>query len=188
MVIYALKKNSHKAPYGGHQFNELGTVLRGDSFDELVEKLKNFRLMNARQLGKPDQDILHYYAENWPWLVERTEGEFVPTDANFESWKSWIHGIWNKAPSRIVATAEAKTRWAVCEKCPFNRPMQFEDSPEVAELKRRAFLLKRGIDVPSNIGFCAVHRADIGVLSFIDNPEDFSKKRTKGGSYEDCWV
>lgn len=186
--MYVLRKNSHKAPFGGHQFHEYGTTIRADSYPELVEKVKNFRLVNSLAFGNPEQDILHYYSENWPWLVERKEDTYVQTDSNYETWKNWIQKAWKKPPARIVATAEAKTRWAVCEKCPFNRPLNFPDSPELEELKKRAFLLKRGIDTPSTIGYCAVHRCDIGVLSFIDNAEDFSSKKQKGGSYGDCWV
>jgi hypothetical protein len=188
MVMYVLKKNSHKAPFGGHQFHEYGTTIKAESYPELLEKVKNFRLTNSLPFGNPDQDILHYYVENWPWLVERADDVFVAPDAHYESWKAWVQKTWKKPPSKIVATAQAKTRWEVCQKCPFNRPINFPASPELDEAKKRTFLMKRGIDTPPTIGYCAVHRCDIGVLSFVDNAKDFSSKKPKGGSYEDCWV
>lgn len=186
--MYALKKNSMKIPHGGHHFSQCGITFKAETFDQLKDKVHKFRVINSLPIGKPDQDILNFYAENWPWLVERVEDQHGNEDVNMTGWRDWVLKTWSKPPVKTLSKAEAATRWKICEKCPFNRAIDFWETEEVKELKKKVFLLKRGIDTPSNLGFCAIHRADIGVLSILDSPEKFSSKRKKGGSYKDCWT
>lgn len=184
-----LKKKSGRIPYGGHHYPDYGITFKGDSFKEVETKLRDFRLHNNIPIGEPDQDILCFYAMHWPWLVavDREREDTPKENAQFAAWRDWIHKTWKNPPKRLVTTKEAKDRWAICSTCPFNRPWDFSENKESAEITRRAFLLRKGQDVPSDLQFCDLHNADLGVFSFLSSPKDYSAKNSDE-SYGGCWV
>jgi hypothetical protein len=184
-----LKEKSCRMPYGGHHYPDCGVTFKGDSFQEVVDKLRDFRLRNNIEVGEPDQDVLCFYAIHWPWLVsvDRKRPDTPKENVQFAAWREWIQNAWKNPPAKFVTTKEAKDRWAICSTCPFNRPWDFSETKESAELTRRAYLLRKGIDVPSDLQFCDLHRADIGAFSFISSAKDYSAKNSEE-HYDGCWV
>ena len=183
-----LKANSKRAPYGGHHYPEYGMTFKGESYSEVVEKVRDFRLNNSIPLGNPGQDVLCFYAAHWPWLVEE-DRESVQEDPpdQFGEWRSWVQDTWKKPPLKLVTPTEARTRWKICENCPFNEQFKFEETKESAEVQRRAFLLRRGLDAPETLGFCALHRTDLGAFSYFDTPASHAKP-TGEKQPKECWV
>lgn len=188
MVMYQLKQNSKKAPFGGHQYHEYGVTFSGASFDAVVEKLKAFRLNNSITYGDPEQEVLAYYADKWPWLVERVDEEGEREEEDYAAWRDWVHKTWRSAPTKLIVPKEAQDRWDICEKCPFNMPDEFGNGPEPKELRRRAFLMRRGVDVPKHLGYCSHHRADLGAFTFIQNAKVFSALPKEGEPFKGCWT
>lgn len=184
-----LKENSKKSPPGGHHYPEYGVTFRGESCLDVIEKVRNFRLHNAISLGNPEQDVLNFYADNWPWLVKE-DTESPPPEPNpdqFDKWREWISQTWKNPPKKLVTPKEAKDRWAICAACPFNEQFKFSESDESAELTRRAFLLRRGIETSKEVSFCACHNTDLGAFSFFDAARDFSHQKDKKQP-PSCWV
>lgn len=184
-----LKPDSKKSPVGGHHFIEKETTFKGDTFVELVKKLRDFRLHNNIPVGQPDQDILEFYAAYWPWLVKE-DRETPPPDpmpSQYDRWMEWIDRTWSRPPGKFITSKEAKDRWAVCEKCPFNEQFKFDETDESAQLTRRSFLLRRGLDAPAHLGFCACHNADLASFSYFDKSKDFSSRKDLEQP-TNCWV
>lgn len=184
-----LKGNSHKIPYGGHHYPEYGMVFRGESYPEVVKKLKEFRITNNLGLGNPEQDVLVFYSTNWPWLVEwdyeGPQEEGVP--AQFIQWRTWVQETWKNPPTKLVTPTEAKERWKVCENCPYNEQFKFSENDESAEITRRSFLLRRGLNAPIQLAFCACFKADLASLSYFDSPAKFVKPADVKKP-DKCWV
>lgn len=185
----ALNKNQKREPYGGHHFVEQGITFKGDTFDEVIEKVADFRKNNNYPAGDPVQDVLIFYVKHWPYMVtdDLEPKEEVPIDTKYLEWRDWIYKVWQNPPKKFLTTKEAQDRWKVCETCPFNQKKDWAKSDESTELKRRQYLLTRGIAYPSFLGFCSLHRADLGVIVFTDQPVSLSSKKD-GGHYEKCWV
>jgi hypothetical protein len=183
-----LKPNSKRAPYGGHHYPEYGMMFKGESFAEVVKKVKEFRISNNISLGNPEQDVLVFYVSHWPWLVEE-DHESVEDEIpdQFREWRLWIQSTWRTPPTKLVTPTEAKLRWKVCETCPYNEQFKHEESQESSEITRRAFLLRRGLDAPDYLGFCACFKTDLGSLSYFDSPAKYVKPTSveKPGN---CWV
>lgn len=177
-----------KEPPGGHHFVTMGVTIRDENFNNLIDKVIEFKVTNNLPYGNPEQEVLHFYAEHWPYLVERTKDTFQPEDSNYSKWRDWIRSTWAKPPVKSVAKIEAETRAKICAKCPFNRPENFGNSPEAEDLRKRAFLLRKGVDVPPGLGYCAIHRCDLSAFVFIDNANDFSGRKKGGSPVKDCWV
>jgi hypothetical protein len=191
LSMLKLNKDQLRQPYGGHQYYERGLLIAGDSFDDVKKKLIAFRLNNNIPEGDAEQDILHHYLKNWPWMVQddstRKPREEQP---DYVAWRKWIYRIWNNPPNKIVSSKQASDRWEICKTCPFNKGMEWEETNESSELARRAFLLRRGIEVPKNLGFCSLHKWDLGVANFIENPKELSQNdnKTDNRKCDQCWV
>jgi hypothetical protein len=177
--------NCQRQPFGGHHFTERGVTMQEDTLEELTQKLTDFRVNNGLILGNPLQDILAYYQTKWPYLVQRSEDQSQGEEsARYTLWRSWLHATWKNPPKNLIPLREAKERWEVCKDCKFNRKRNWVKSLESLELTRRAFMLRRGIDVPDYLGFCAYHGADLGVFTMLEHPESFSKAE---GKFDYCW-
>jgi len=185
-----LNQNSLKQPYGGHHFPEKGLMIRADSFKELAVKLREFRINNNRPSGNPEQDILVFYAKNWPWLVRTPEiqPEEINEDEDYVGWRKWIYRIWDNPFQELASQKEADDRTDICKSCPHNKPMSWQSTHESTELARRAFLLRRGINKPDNIGYCGLHHADISILCFSSKPREFSGAKKDTAQPPKCWV
>ncbi len=140
-------------------------------------------------VGDPDREILTYYLDKFPYMVELSETDY-PADPEplYTKYRQWIQVVWSNPPRKMLTTKEASMRWDICKTCPFNVKKDWPSSKESEELSRRSFMLRLGIDVPKEIGFCSLHNADLSVLSFVDSPEKFSGKKKESEKPEPCWV
>ena len=184
----SFNSNSMREPIGGHHFKTdrpIDTTLKAKTLEDLVDDLKDFRINNGVPLGDPLQDILAYYKANWPYLVVQEDGDTQEVGIRFSIWRSWIYKMWNNPPKSLVPNKVAKERQGVCEGCKYNKPITWDKTPEARELQRRAFLLRRGIDVPKYLGYCSFHGCDLGVLCELDKAGSFVLSETQ---YKDCWI
>lgn len=183
------KKNQKRLPFGGHHHPAYGIVFRGETLAEVVKKIEDYRINNHLAIGNPEQEVLERYQKLWPWLVKTSEDkEPTPEKSQaYKDWRFWVDRLWANPPIKVLTIKEARLRWDVCLKCPFNQKPDWKDDRETAEIKRRLYLLRRGVDVPEDLGICALHKADLSVLSFLENPENVSLKKD-GEKPKDCWV
>lgn len=186
-----LNNRQKRQPFGGHHFVEKSITFRGDSFDELVKKLKEFRVINSIPLGDPEQDVLQFYAKNWPYMVE-VRGDSVLNHAeendNYRFWRGWIYKAWSNPMKKQVTEREACERWDKCHNCPFNMKKDWPETDESKELEKRSFILRRGVHAPLYAGYCRLHRADISAFTFSETPREFSSKPKGMEDYDGCWV
>lgn len=184
-----INKDQMRLPFGGHHYVEDGRTLKGDTFDEVKTLLTDYRLHNNRPVGNPGQDILTYYLVNFPWMVKQDDLEMPEEPDDFIDWRAWVQGTWVKPPKKLLTSKEASFRWEVCKSCPFNVPIEQGNKPaEFEQITRKAILLRRGVKIPQELGYCSLHRADLGVLTFIETPKDHSEKSKDSPNYPSCWV
>jgi hypothetical protein len=187
--MIVLNKHQQRRPFGGHHFPEQAMVVRGDTFDALVAKVHELRIINGRPVGDPEKEILRYYAEHFPYMVKSgadAEKPIIPS--NYLKWRDWIRYVWYQPPAKSVSRKEASTRWEKCLACPMNEPRNWSETEESAEFGRRAFMLRAGQDIPNKLGFCTCHRWDNGVVVFVDAPEKYSNKREDDKQPSGCFL
>lgn len=184
-----LRKFQQRRPLGGHHFPESGITVRGATFEEVVSKLKKLRLNNGHPAGDPEQEVLRYYAEHFPFMVMSGGSEPKPlTPSNYSKWRDWIRYMWFDPPKKIVTKKEASLRWDKCKECPRNTKMDWSETEESAEFTRRAYLLRQAQDIPAYLGFCSCHKADLGLFTFLEAPEKVSNKNKGDSQPENCFV
>ncbi len=187
--MLAINRDQQRQPHGGHHFVDMGFTVRGDTFHEVVEKVRNLRISNAIPEGNPEQEVLQYYAKFFPWMVKIAETEPKPDlPSKYVRWRHWVHAVWKNPPKKLVTPKEASLRWEICKDCPYNTKFDWENYLESDEVSRRAFMLKAGQDTPENLQYCSCHRLDIGVASFLDKPEEFSAKPKDTFPPPKCWI
>ena len=188
--MFKLNPHQQRLPIGGHHFTENGHTMRGETFAEVEDKLTDYRLNNHIPLGYPGQEILVYYAENWPYMVQYDPKAKPPEmESSYLEYRKWLNKIWKNPPVKSASVREAQDRWDICKTCPHNKLIEDESGKEFDELEKKAFLLRRGQYTPDWLGVCACHMsADLSVASFIEKPADYVEKRkdlTKPGN---CWM
>lgn len=188
--MLSLNKNQQRIPLGGHQFYEDGNTLKGETFDEVVQLLTDFRLTNGRPIGNPSMDILLFYAKTSPWMVrdDLSDKKPEPPDENYVRWRSWVMGMWKSPPTKLLTSKEASYRWDKCKVCPMNKTKDWVETAESQEMNKRIFLIRQGVEVPSALGFCACHGFDTGVASFLESAEKVSNKNKADVQPKECWL
>lgn len=185
---YKLNEHQQLRPHGGHHFTAHGILMKGDTLDEVVRQIKDYRINNAIPVGDPTDEVLQYYAAKWPFMVYPDEDakEFRPSVMK-ERWMKWVRVRWLKPSVKQITLKEAEARWKVCQFCPYNKPLTPVNDEQTA-IARKAFMLRRGQTIPSNIGFCALHGADIGAMVFLEAPVEVSDKPKDAANHTNCWV
>jgi hypothetical protein len=184
-----LNPDQHRSPIGGHQFPTHGITFTADDFQTLSKKVYEFRVTNMLPAGDPDQEILRYYLEKWPYMVSIDEKAVKSKSSNyFDLWARWVGRAWRNPPKSIVTTKEAADRLETCLGCPHNKPLDWKKTPETESLSQRTFLLRRGYEVSPKIGFCTRHKADISVFCFLATPDAFSEIESQAEPQASCWV
>ncbi len=178
-----INKDQKRLPVGGHHYPEYGKTFKGETVDELVKQVKAFRLANNIPAGNPEQEILMFYAKNWPFMVkEDREAKETVSDKDYTAWRQWIYDTWSHPPKKLITSKEAKERWDVCLSCPMMKRPAWKSTDESSELTRRAFVLRRGVETGVNNNFCSCHQVDLGVFVFLENQE---KRQDQPVG---CWV
>lgn len=186
--MFELRENQMRLPFGGHHYPEPGLTIRGESFKEVVDQLGRFRINNGSPMGNPEQDVLVYYAKNFPWMVRESQDNPPVIHDDFVTWRSSIHRMWRAANKKYVTKKEASLRWESCQKCPHNLHKAWPETEESKELERRALLLRRAEKIPEDLGTCGLHEFDLGVASFLDAPSQLSNKQKDIAQPGCCWV
>lgn len=185
-----LNKDQLRQPVGGHHFIERGLMIRGDTPKQVIKKITEYRINNNFPVGNPEQDLLLYYAERWPYMVRHDfdAQEEAKVDDDYEGWRSWIYKIWNNPPASTVSSKEASDRWDVCKTCIHNKRKSWVPTNEASEITRRAFILRRGLDIPTVLGYCSLHKADLGVFCFVEKAKEISGLKKDTAKPSHCWV
>jgi hypothetical protein len=176
-------------PLGGHHFIEGRVRIEGNTLDEVASKLSDYRINNTIPIGNPKDEILQYYLQKYPYMVD-IDDEGIPEPAGDRlkaQWVQWIRNRWGKPLGKAASSKEAEGRSAVCAKCPFNVPIE-PTTTEEHEMLRKAFMLRRGHDVPKKLGFCSLHLWDNGSAIFIEAPTGVSGMTKDTAKYPRCWV
>lgn len=192
MTIYELNPNQMRLPLGGkHIFLDRSSFMTftDDTFDGLIEKIESHRVNNGMDVGNPKEEVIESYAKNYPWMVRLKTEAVGPDEINkrYEMTKMWLRHVWGHPPGGQEPTRVSEERWDICRKCLHNQRFQWPDTAEADEWEKRRFLLVKGLKIPQEIGFCALHRWDNGVASVLETPIRFSAKTKDSGQPGWCW-
>lgn len=188
MII--LNKDQQRRPIGGHHFPEEGRTFSGETLEEVVKRIREWRISNGRPVGDPEADVIRFYSENFPYMViedENVDPKPGPSE-DYVRYRHWIQATWKNPPKKLVPNREAKERQAVCDNCPKKKIVDWGSSEEARELERRSFVLRCGIHTSVTTGYCTCHRWDIGTIVTFHGPEQFSAKEKDTIVPESCWA
>ena len=186
--MLAFNKNQKRLPIGGHHFHDHGVNFKGETLQELAEKIVSFRAINNIPAGNPEQEILVFYAKNWPYMVIEAKGKQPKVvDDEYVAWRDSIYKRWSNPPLKFIVQSEAVERWNVCEGCPHLKPIDWPKTEEQSELVRKSFLLSRGLQTPAFLGYCALHCTDLRSIVYAESPTSQSSKKD-ALQPEKCWM
>jgi hypothetical protein len=177
-----LRKNPGKGVPGGHHFPEKENVFKADSFDELVDDVRYFRIHNGRPAGDVEQEILRHYQSIAPNLVEEAIDGALQNDTSDGGLADVMRWLVRKSSAPIkefLDNNQAGNREKICANCRFNETLDDSDIEE--EIVRRVFLLSRG-KAKASLGWCRKKKWANG-LAAVD-----PSVKQKDGAKSGCWA
>jgi hypothetical protein len=182
-MIVLKREMGHEIP-GGHNYPiPGGPTVKGETVEELVDKISDYRVRNGLPVGNPMDEIITYYAEHYPWSVE--EGERThkpPIEGLDERVYAWLNAQWRNPPKELLHQEDIQKRMDTCQQCRFRCLQALAKGPASAEAARRAFLLARGNLGPDECGFCRYFGWDNRLACLL--PELKPEKSAPKG----CWL
>lgn len=167
---------NQRSPIGGHHFLESdGTMIRAQTKEALLAAIRAHRIRNGLHVGSPDGDVALFYLDKAPHWVEEGEPEH-PANPLDEAALDWVNRLWGTRPARLMRQ-EALKRARVCLGCPWMK--EVSDSPEGAEVRRRAAMISGGI--AGGLGICTHHKWSCTVACSIKEPDG-------KGPVDQCWA
>lgn len=169
------KKDLKKQPAGGWHIIEDGQCLRGDTPEQVEEKLTGYRIRNGRTIGDPHEELIAYWAARRPDLVEQTPADEMQAHNTPSKLAgqvlTWLQAVTQLGPDIETGDSAIELRSSICRDCPFNVALT-EQGQLRAEIDRRSFLLRKGREMPG-LQFCSHHHFDLRVAvrlrpEFID--------------------
>lgn len=171
-------------------------------FEQLVEKLTEYRRMAGIPVGDPRADVLAEICGRGPGRCRESDpggtAVVAKTDTGAEIYPkqlqpfvlSWLGHELQRAGNgnrrARVAPGEARRRAALCLRCPAHLDTLTGCAPCQAGIREARDILapKPPVD-PETLGGCAAYRADVSVLTTLDfHPSPpFEKVRRS----PDCW-
>lgn len=160
-----------RQPLGGHHFIEGdGLTIRAKTIHALIAAVRLYRENNARAAGNPALEVERFYAERFPWLVEKCErGEEAPAATPVEKeemLRPWINRIWRNPPKQWQETVKANERLAICAKCPHRI-----ESGNVSEVYLRRLIILGAGRFDTKALSCSMHRWSCGLAAWMVDPE-----------------
>jgi hypothetical protein len=179
-----VKRNHAKPPSGGHRFPAgSGSFVRGDTVEEVLEKMEVYCAENALPLNDPEEDLAYYYLKIAKYLVRVVEGERfklpsqIIAEAIMALWKSHPKGMPSDSP---IPALRAKT----CESCEMRRefPSDLGSSrPYVKTATRRAKMLTGDRNFLSG-HFCNACKLPLDLINRVKAPELLQS------APKSCWI
>lgn len=124
-------------------------TIRGSSYDDLQNKVLEFRIANSMPIGDIKQDVDEYICTKYPAQCSRRAQNYVykPKESRaitplMARIREWINDL-KKAPVTLVSKMEAQRRASKCIGCPQN--IRWEDScaPCVGDINKQTHLIRQ---------------------------------------------
>lgn len=121
--------NPNLFPPNGYYFIDSDSVRHeAAGLDGLVKALTQYRVRNAKPIGKPRREIVDFICAKSPHIctgdpreVKEKYKEIAMGSSAVIKWITALRERQRKTPSEFVTQTEADRRAAICAACPFNR-------------------------------------------------------------------
>lgn len=185
--MLTVKHNHAKPPNGGHRFPNGDEFHRGDTVEEVLEKMEAHRAENALPLGNPEQDLAKYYQSIAPYLVrDEPDKEFVAPRSQIAA--ESMMTLWREHPDLYLQTnARIALREKTCDECPMKRRYPKDGNSEKfyqRRAKQRASLLTGKREIEKE-GWCHWCKLPIPLAVLIREPQKWERLQSPPKS---CWV
>lgn len=184
-------------PDGWHYpqlYNGVTTIIRGESYTELLTEVTSFRDQNGIPLDTVQKDVDEYICYTYPRqcyrkALSRSSETVLPSlqAVRFiDELTTWALSVARDEHREFVLPTVAERRADICRNCPFNRPWQTSTCAGCTANANRIFMnARKGKDVAfgKDLYGCSLHKFDVRAAVWLRDPA----KRAKM-SPETCWV
>ena len=175
---------SAKRPKGGWVFKEDGVVFEGDSHNDLVRRVRKYRINHGKEYTDVDSDVRRYICERNPTLCrvkekkpEKNEEDVTPSKVA----ATWLLGITTGGEYKRVFPETKSRRSDICRSCPKNRA-DIHPEDEVGQGHEYRLQTSTRGRFDGSLGICECHGHDNRVAVWLMGlkPSDDQP--------ENCWI
>ena len=159
-------------------------VIDGDSYEDLVKKVKDFRFYRNVPAGNVEQDVAAFICGKFPWAGWKA-GESIENPVTPALGALWmrLRKMGESSVARAIAPV-VKHRAGICLGCPHNIPIPEMSEEDKVQYRRAVGLIcGRLIEGESELGLCSFHLHDNRVASMVNGNEPL-----RDGQPDHCWV
>lgn len=118
--------NPHVYPEGGYAFVDSGGIrIEGTSFDDLVHRVRDFRISQGKPIGNPVAEVNDFICARDPTACQiaaaakpKPTSGVSPFGSRVVRWLGKISEAFQTAEKPLVSKGEAERRAAICLACP----------------------------------------------------------------------
>jgi len=185
--MLTVKRNHAKPPNGGHRFPNGEGFLRGETVDEVLEKMEAHRAENAQNFGDPEADLALYYQKIAPYLVSEVNADQQPIPRSRIAAEG-IMRFWRQHPEIFMSeNPRIALRVKVCEDCPYKRRFpkdEYSERPYAKRARQRAALLTSDREFQT-LGWCQWSELPVDLITRVKEPARLEGLQPVPKS---CWV
>lgn len=188
-------------PPRGHHYIQDGTMIKGYSAANIVDKIGQFRIANQIDYGNPQEDYEAYLCSEFPRLCAPSydEGE---AEAMADDTPSQVPALdevrrWAKLTAyrrskwgQLETTETAEARSQTCSTCPLHKEIRSLSlcNPCISELDRQSVLLREGRKLNTNPGYCSATFQDNRSAVFLPKAGLERSLERVEETVPECWL
>jgi hypothetical protein len=194
--------NHYIVPPGGYHFPvAAGITVIGSSWDDLIDRVRQWRIDNGKNIGHPREEILAYFEKTWPSSIRylstpvlTSEDGAEPTgsqDDPFSRTMRWLNRLRDRLPmggGEIAHDDDIEKRKAACEKCPKHKPLTVPCTKCSGSLNTAIAAVTKGKVTDTSGGYCKVLGAPCGVLQVLQPSNLGLSASSKAAVWGGCWL
>jgi hypothetical protein len=197
---------------GGFHYEENGKMIVDDavSYEDLINKLAEYRAVNGLLLGNPQADIDNYICNTYPNMCGRTPpvddenvdkielsyGQPVVKSPRERSMQWAVNRIQGSGQIELVDQEEAERRAAICDGCPkkiqWNAPVEGCPGCDAYVQEAESMLVKlranKSVSVPIDGQLCSIAGHDLQTAVWLEEPALRHRRNYTGKFPQHCWL
>lgn len=186
-------------PPNGWQYPIGDQVLRGATRDQLIGRIRDYKIEHGMPAGDPDLELDEFVCHAYPQCCTGGSGAVTtprPAPAPnrdqslLDRVSAWLTAVADEVPILFVSQEAASVRAGICAQCPLRAPIPGGCGKCAARVRRLVKALLAGRTIgrreQSALGLCRHYETHLGLAVWVEEERARNGRRTE--PVVACWL